>query len=333
MKIINVHPKPVHKEFDLHLPYCAHPRKSDLEKLQNKSNTKIKLTTPQTYALNTKLLIGEDKTVVLTNNGEPLGRIEAARLAIINHLPGVRVIVKRPKNLMYKNKDKVFKKKSYKIIKNAIDRNLVDETLDYYLKNYKQLVTQPKKVFERYHGYYSYGNMLWYQYGHPLPDCPNNYHSKLHRNFEIIWQDTKSLIKKIFKENNLPLPSKINDRLVLRLVHNKKNDNIKKKKFFKHIDNSLITGWLGENPCGAKIYEFTTDEKTERETKKIDLQKLVDTKSKDIVIIPGSAWCDYFKNDTGPTWHEVSFQKKIFCDRVSLVFMLRAPEFERADYQ
>lgn len=330
--IINIHPNPDIHNYDFHLPYCAFPRKSDLDKIKKNSETKIASTTPKTFALNVKRLIKKSKTVTLINNGEPLARLEAAKLALKNHLPGLKVKLIKNKNNFYKNNDPIFGKRSYIILKNALNTENVNNLFECYIKNFKNLKQNPKKVHERYHGYYKYGDMLWYQYGHHMPKTNDALHKELQSYFLPIYRDVKETVTNFFVKNKIAIPSNLDDRVVLRMVHNTKRNNNKKKKFFKHIDNSLVTGWLHEQPFGAKIYEFTNADKSESKTKPIPIKKLIGHSQDKIVMIPGSAWCDYLKNQTPATWHEVSFDRSLNEHRVSLVFMVRAPEFEKTNF-
>lgn len=330
--IINIHPNPDINNYDFHLPYCAFPRKSDLKKIKKNSETKIKSTTPKTFAMNVKRLIKKSKTVTLVNNGEPLARLEAARLALKNHLPEIKVKLIKNKNSVYKNNDPVFGKNSHIILTNTLITNNVDNLVEHYIKNFKKLKQNPKKVHERYHGYYKYGNMLWYQYGYHMPKTKDVLHKEIQSYFLPIYRDVRNIVRDFFIKNKIKMPNNLNDRLVLRMVHNTKQNNKKKKKFFKHIDNSLITGWLHEKTFGAKIYEFTSLEKSESKTKAISVKKLIGNSQNKIVMIPGSAWCDYLKNQTPATWHEVSFNKSLNQHRVSILFMVRAPEFEKTNF-
>ena len=102
---INIHPNPINSNHDHCLPYAAGPRKTEAADIKAKKSSKISKHTPEVFANHIKKIIKDSTTVVLTNNGEPLPRMDAARLAIEKYLPNVKVIYDLPISDTYKNVD------------------------------------------------------------------------------------------------------------------------------------------------------------------------------------------------------------------------------------
>ena len=329
---INIHPNPSNNDHDHCLPYAAGPRKTEAADIKAKKSSKISKHTPEVFANHIKKIIKDNTTVVLTNNGEPLPRMDAARLAIEKYLPNVKVIYDFPISNTYKNVDNIFANREYRVLKNVVDKKIANKVIDYYLKTFDKMSHNPKQVGDRYHGYFPYGDMLWYQYGKGMPKAIDQHHISLNKNLKILWKDLLHFFKEFFIKNNMSI-DKMEDKLVIRLVHNVGKKQKQTNNFFKHLDNSLITGWLTQRPTGAKIFFYKTKEQSEKETEEIDIEKLFDKDSNDIIIIPGTAWCDRFMNNTPATWHEVSHPTDFKGHRIGLVVMIRDHEFEKTKYK
>lgn len=329
---INVHPNPINKNHDYCLPYAAGPRKTEADDIKLKKSSRISKHTPEVFADHVKEIIKSSTAVVLTNNGEPPPRMDAARLAIEKYLPNVKVTYDPPINNMYKNSDNIFLGKEHRVLKDVVDKKLANEIIDYYLKIFDNMAYNPKQMGDRYHGYFPYGDMLWYQYGKDMPNEIDQHHASLNKNLKILWKDLLRFFKDFFEKNNMPI-DRIEDKLVIRLVHNVGKEQGQTNNFFKHLDNSLITGWLTQRPAGAKIFFYKTEKKSEKETEAVDIETLFDKDSNDIIIIPGTAWCDRFMNNTPATWHEVSHLKNFKGHRTGLVVMIRDHEFEKTKYE
>ena len=321
-KIINIHPAPDLKNYDYHLPYVAGPTRNKEGRTRHG---------PEIFAEKLKELIQNDNEVILTNNGEPIPRLDQAKLSIEQYIKNKKVIIKKDNNPKYKLKDYIFGDAQYTVIKDAINKELVEETLNYYISNYKSMPYYSERFYDRDHGYFEYGKMLWYNHGLKMPETDNKHHLYLNSMLDKIWLKIGQLCIDVLRKNQINLPN-LHDKLNLRIVHNRKEDNDEGKKFFKHLDGTIITGWLTQRPFGAKIYEYIDNSKTYANTQPIDIDTLYDNKTKDILIIPGTSYCDYCNINKAATWHEVSVPTNYNEDRFSMVFLLRNPEFEKTNY-
>lgn len=321
-KIINIHPAPDVKNYDHHLPYVAGPTRNKHGRTRHG---------PEVFAEKVKELTQDDSEIILTNNGEPRPRLDQARLSIEKYIKDKKVLIKKELNLKYADKDLIFKKKQYTLIRNVIDKKLIEETLDYYALNYKSMPYYSERFNDRDHGFFEYGKMLWYNHGLKMPETKNIHHLNLNTMLDEIWLKVAQICIDIFKKNQINL-SNLYDKLNLRIVHNRREEDDEGKKFFKHLDGTIITGWLTQRPFGAKIYDYVDESQTYENTRPIDIDTLYDNKSTDILIIPGTSYCDYCNIRKAATWHEVSVPINYTEDRFSMIFLLRNPEFEKTNY-
>lgn len=322
-KIINIHPDPENLNFDFHLPYVAGPTRNTEGRTRHG---------PEVFAEKVVEICDGDNEVVFTNNGEPTPRLDQARLALQKYAPHVNVKTIKYKNPIYKVSDPIFKNKEFAIIKNALKKDFINETLNYYINNSKNMPYYSERFYDRDHGYFEYGKMIWYNHGLKMPYTKNIHHTTLNYMLDKLWLDVAKLCINIFESMNLTL-SNLHDKLHLRIVHNRPQDDDEGTKFFKHLDGTILTGWLTQQPAGAKIYQYTTDEKTYEDSLPLNIDELYNTSSDDLLIIPGTSWCDYCHLDTPATWHEVSLPKDFNKERYGMVFLLRNPEFEKTNYK
>lgn len=323
VKIINIHPAPDNTEYDHHLPYVAGPTRNTEGRTRHG---------PEVFAENVIDICGSDNKIIFINNGEPMPRLDQARLAIQKYAPHIKVETIKPNNIKYKSQDPVFAGKEYAIIKSAIDKNHVNDTLDYYIKNNKDMEYYSERFHDRDHGFFEYGVMKWYNHGIKMPVTTNPHCLKINHMMDKIWIDVAKLCLELFESLHLAIPN-LHDKLHLRIVHNRPRDDDEGVKFFKHLDGTLITGWLTQRPSGAKLYRYTNNEKSYEHTIPLNIDELYDSGSKDLLVMPGTAWCDYCEVNTPATWHEVSLPKGFDQDRYSMVFLLRNPEFEKTNYK
>jgi hypothetical protein len=323
---INIHPNPEVSDFDLHLPYVAGPFRNQNKEVRHG---------PEVWAQNLLSVIGNDNTVVLCNNGEPYSRLDMTRLALAKYAPDVEVTMQRSVNHnQYQKSDPLFSNRSaYKVLPNLLDRQPIREALQFYLENFQNFEKNSIRAYDRDQGFFPYNNMVWYNFGKLMPTTNNQHNIDMNKLLGNIWHQISEICKNTFKQFNIP-DCDIENGLNIRIVHNEPGHVVDDGyQFFKHIDGSLITGWLYEMPRGANIGVWTTDAQKEQHTEMIPVQDLYDQDSRDLLIIPGTAWCDHGDNDTAATWHEVRVPENFNDHRVSMVFLLRAPSFEKTTYQ
>jgi hypothetical protein len=257
------------------------------------------------------------------------------RLALVKYAPQVEVTMQRSTNHnRYQQPDALFSDRAaYKVLPDLLNRQPIKEALQFYLENFWQFEQNSIRAFDRDHGFFPYNNMLWYNFGKLMPQTDNQHNTNMNRLLADIWQQVSKICKDMFRQFNIP-DGDIDNGLNIRIVHNEPGHSVDDGyQFFKHIDGSLITGWLYEMPEGANIGIWTTDSQQEQQTKMVPVQNLYNQDSKDLLIIPGSAWCDHCDNDTAATWHEVRVPENFKDHRVSMIFLLRAPSFEKTIYQ
>lgn len=322
---INIHPSPEIKNFDIHLPYVAAPFRNQSKKARHGQ---------QVWVQNLLLAIGDAKKICLCNNGDPQSRLDMTRLAIAKYAPNIEVEIEKSLNPdRYQHPDLLFSNhSSYAVVPNQLDKHSVKEALNFYLENFNQFEISSIRINDRDHGYFPYNNMMWYTFGKAMPETNNQYNIIMNRMLANIWKEINNICYKLFEDFNIP-KCQVEDNLNVRIVHNKPNDTPDDGyQFFKHVDGSLITGWLYEITAGAKIGIWKDCLQSEPETKMVPIQNLYNQDSKDLLLIPGLAWCDYNDNSTSATWHEVQIEDDFKNHRVSMVFMLRAPSFEKTNY-
>ena len=320
---INIHPNPNNKDYDFHLPYVAGPTRNTEGRTRHG---------PEVFAEKVKELCATDHEIIFVNNGEPMPRLDQARLAIKKYVPNISVKAIRSNNLIYNKEDPIFKNKEYAVFKNILKRDLINDALDYYIKHNKDMTYYSERFYDRDQGFFEYGKMIWYNHGLKMPKTSNEHHIRLNHLLDKIWIDMAKICLDIFESVGLALPN-LHDKLHLRIVHNKPQEDDEGTKFFKHLDGTLLTGWLAQRPTGAKIYQYTTQEKTYEDSVPLNVDDLYDFRSNDLLVMPGTAWCDYCQMDTPATWHEVSLPKDFKQQRYGMVFLLRNPEFEKTNYK
>ena len=323
---INVNPNPKVENYDRCVPYAPMGKSTELS---NSQTTIVAKNTAEMFADTIAKIIG-DKTskVCLVNNGEPLPRMDAARLAIQKYLPDVTVICRPSKNTLYKNKDLVFDGKQYRVLENAIDKKLCHDLVDSYLDNFSSMKFNSKQSGDGHLGYFRYGAGLRFQYGKGMPRPVGHGQTLLYAKFQEIWKQSMFFFKKFFRNHGIKITD-LEQKLILRLVHNMENNQGNVDAISKHIDNSLITGWITQRPTGAKIFTYKSKYRTEKDTSPLDIECLFDKHNNGILIIPGTSWCEQLYCNTAATWHEVSHDKNFKGHRIGLVVMIRDYELER----
>lgn len=323
---ICIHPLPTVRDFDLHLPYVAGPFQNINKEVRHG---------PEVWVQNLLSVLGSETSISLCNNGEPYSRLDMTRRALEKYAPHLSVTMHRSDNPgRYKQPDPVFcDRRAFRVLPDMIDRHLVHQAVNFYLDHWQKFAQTSIRALDRDHGFFPYNNMLWYNFGYLMPHTSNHYNQRMDHLLDQIWTVVADACASILSKFGLPACD-VRHGLNLRVVHNRpgqaKDDGY---EFFKHIDGTLITGWLYENIQAANIGIWTTDKQMEQDTAMIPVKNLHDQNSGDLLIIPGSAWCDHCDTDTSATWHEVKIPDPTLEDRASLVFLLRAPNFEKTIYQ
>lgn len=298
---VNVHPRPVHQNYDLHLPWLANSYNQATHGSQK-------------YLSEFLDKIPTDETVCLVNNGEPISRSVAVKHAIRRYYSDVIIGSSTP---LYSLPDPLFKN-GYTIIPKpqSFDcRPLIDLYLSLYSKldQFSQRYTY--KFHDRDHGFFDAVKRHWYQFGNDMPPPPSAEHKKIYNEFQKLFEQLIDILKPV-TDNIGMTASDVRSNLMFRLNHNPPNSIFEDDLLVnRHADNSVLTAWLFESQPGGFI-----DLGQEHEEDACLIESLFDS-SQQIMLFPGFEYCDQTQCMTPATFHGV--KKTNDYNRVSLVAFLK----------
>jgi hypothetical protein len=296
---VNVHPRPNHQNWDLHIPYQgnSYDQKKHVE---------------QSYLKKFLDRIPTSDRIILVSNGEP-----SSRQIAVNHILSKKyqsVAIETIK-ACYDQPDLLFQDRHFLTIPRppGLDDKQV---IDYYLKHYRQMSRFSRRYDYEYHsrdhGYFSAVKRSWYQFGDDMPEAPDVFHSEMYVRLRQVFELLVDLLTNI----PLSLPTqRIRKNLMLRLNHNPPNSEIDGFLTPRHADNSIVTLWLYQNSLGGKI-----DRGQQSPINEIAINDLYDP-NKEIIMFPGFDYCDQQQTMTPATWHSVIDHSNN--DRASLVAFLK----------
>ena len=292
--VINIHPAP-RGTFDFNIPFYGVAYD------------------PQDFSMRVNDVAG-NRSIILVNNGEPNSRLNVAAQVLRQHHIRAQVVLQPP---CYSTEEVLFAHNPWTTTE--FNQEIVTPLVDYYLNCY---LTLPHTVVEcpvpdLPRGYSKRKKLLWYHYGRGMPSFTQVDHLQIQKLFEPVFT---SVVDKFAKLTNQPI-SYVEERLVLRLNHSEPGSSYNPpglqsndKQYFiaKHIDASVLTGWVYTNQPGAFVEKHGT---------MYPIDSLYDP-SKEMLVIPGFDYCDWASTMTPGTWHEVrSVSSSVH--RVSVVAFLK----------
>lgn len=292
--IINIHPSP-QGTFDFNIPFYGLAYD------------------PHDFSMQVKK-VAKDKLVILVSNGEPNSRLTiAAQVLKISQIQ--TKVLYHP--ACYSSNENLFAHHPWTVAE--FDQSLVIPLIDYYLNCYSTLshtvIEYPIPDLPR--GYSKRKKLLWYHYGKGMPSFTEPDHLQLQKLFAPIFLSVARTFSKLINQSL----SYVEDRLVLRLNHSQPESGYglphlqsNSEQYFiaKHIDTSVLTGWVYANQPGAFVENRGT---------MYPIDSLYNA-SKEMLIIPGFDYCDWSETMTPGTWHEVrSIDSSVH--RVSVVAFLK----------
>jgi hypothetical protein len=298
---VNVHPRPVHQNYDLHLPWLANS--------YNQSNHGS-----QKYLSEFLDKIPTDETVCLVNNGEPISRSVAVKHAIRKYYSDVIIDSYDP---LYSLPDPLFKN-GYAIIPKPQSFDC-KPLIDLYLSLYNKLAQFSHRYTYKFHdrdqGYFDAVKRHWYQFGNDMPPPPSPEHQEIYTEFQKLFEQLIDILKPVANKIGINTDD-LRSNLMFRLNHNPPGSIFEDNLLVnRHADNSVLTAWLFENQPGGFI-----DSGQEHEENACLIDSLFDS-GRQIILLPGFEYCDQTQCMTPATFHGV--KKTNDHDRVSLVAFLK----------
>lgn len=298
---VNVHPRPVCQNYDLHLPWLANSYNQPTHGSQK-------------YLAEFLDKIPTDQTVCLVNNGEPISRSVAVKHVIRKNYADVIIDLSVP---LYSLPDPLFKN-GYAIIPKPQLFDCVS-LLDLYLSVHDKLPQYSQRCTNKFHdrdqGYFDAVKRYWYQFGINMPPAPSSEHQKIYVEFQKLFDQLTNILEPIADKIGMTIDD-IRSNLMFRLNHNPPGSIFEDNLLVnRHADNSVLTAWLFENQPGGFI-----DSGQEHEEHAHPIDSLFD-KHKQIMLLPGFEYCDQAQCMTPATFHGV--KKTTDQHRVSLVAFLK----------
>jgi len=298
---VNVHPMPMHSNYDLHLPYFGNSYD------QSSHGT-------QKYLSEFLDKISTDHSVCLVNNGEPTSRSVAVKHAIGKCYSNIIIDSSAP---LYRLPDPLFENGYATIPKpQSFDcRPLIDLYLSMYdrLPQFSQRYTC--KFHDRDQGYFDAVKRHWYQFGNAMPPAPSPEHQQIYTEFQKLFEQLIDILTPVADKIRMTIDD-LQSNLMFRLNHNPPESIFEDNLLVnRHADNSVLTAWLFENQPGGFV---DAGQEHEEHARAIDS---LFNKHEQIMLLPGFEYCDQAQCMTPATFHGV---KKITDQhRVSLVAFLK----------
>lgn len=296
---VNVHPRPSHQNWDLHIPYHGnsynqknHAEESYLKKFLDRVPTSDR--------------------IILVSNGEPSSRQIAVNHILSKKYQSVEIETIKA---CYARPDLLFQDKHFLTITRPPELD-DKQVIDYYLEYHRYMTRFSRRYDYEYHsrdhGYFPAVKRSWYQFGDNMPKAPDMFHSEMYVRFRQVFE----LLVELLSDIPLSLTKQtIRKNLMLRLNHNPPDSEIDGFLTPRHADNSIVTLWLYQNSPGAKI-----DQGQQSSINETAINDLHDP-TKEIIMFPGLDYCDQQQTMIPATWHSVINHSNN--DRASLVAFLK----------